>query len=342
MRVHRRYGRARTMKLLDMSQSVLSDTPQTTSPAQARGPKHQARLYDKRRVRITLKQWRMLHAVIDCDGFTAAAEYLHVSQSAISYTIAKMQEQLGIPLLRIEGRKAHLTDEGRALLQHSRDVIRSAIELETLAEKLRMGWEPELRLMVHQDFPHALPLAAIRKFTEASPTIRVTLMEGADQDLTAAIASGTVDLAICVHVPPGQIADKLMSVEYVAVAHPEHKLAQLPGPLGAEELARHTRIVIEAPGLPRDAAHDGARRPDNSAWRFASVDRALAALEQCLGYAWLPRSRVDALIASGQLRMLPIGNRHHFLRDFYLVHAAGMPGACAATLASLLHEHAAG
>jgi DNA-binding transcriptional LysR family regulator len=330
------------MKLVDMSQSVLSDTTQTTSATQARGPKHQARLYDKRRFRITLKQWRMLHAVIDCDGFTAAAEYLHVSQSAISYTIAKMQEQLGIPLLRIEGRKAHLTEEGRALLQHSRDVIRSAIELETLAEKLRMGWEPELRLMVHHEFPHELPLAAIRKFTAASPTVRVTLMEGGDQELMEAIASGTVELAICVQVPPGQIADKLMSVEYVAVAHPDHKLARLPGPLGAEELARHTRIVLEASGQPRHAVHDASRRFDSAEWRFSSVDRALAALEQCLGYAWLPRARVGALLESGRLRTLPVANRHHFMRDFYLVHAAGTPGACAAGLASLLHEHAAG
>src|ERR671927_403894 len=75
------------------------------------------RRQDAKNFHITLKQWKMLHAVVDCGGFTDAAEYLHISQSAISYTIAKLQEQLGIPVLKLEGRKAQLTEVGRELLE---------------------------------------------------------------------------------------------------------------------------------------------------------------------------------------------------------------------------------
>ena len=39
-------------------------------------------------------------------GFAQAAEALHRSQSSVSYTVARMQDQLGVPLLRIDGRKA--------------------------------------------------------------------------------------------------------------------------------------------------------------------------------------------------------------------------------------------
>lgn len=43
--------------------------------------------------RVTLDQWRTLQAVVDHGGFAQAAEALHRSQSSISYTVARMQEQ---------------------------------------------------------------------------------------------------------------------------------------------------------------------------------------------------------------------------------------------------------
>ena len=50
--------------------------------------------------RVTLDQWRTLQAVVDHGGFAQAAEALHRSQSSVSYTVARMQDQLGVPLLR--------------------------------------------------------------------------------------------------------------------------------------------------------------------------------------------------------------------------------------------------
>ena len=160
------------MKLIDINGELLG-----TQAADNGTPARNARMYDSRRMRVTLKQWRMLHAVIDCNGFSAAAEYLHVSQSAISYTLARMQEQLGIALLKVEGRKAHVTEEGRLLMEYSRNVLRSAIELETLAEKMRLGWEPELKLMVDSDCPQAFLMAAVSSFSHSAPHVKVSLQE---------------------------------------------------------------------------------------------------------------------------------------------------------------------
>src|SRR4051794_11176293 len=106
---------------------------------QTDGNSRRTRLHDVRNFHITLKQWKTLHAVVDCGGFSDAAEFLNVSQSAISYTVAKLQEQLGIPILKVEGRKAQLTEAGRELLQRSRHLIKDAIELEIFAENLRFG-----------------------------------------------------------------------------------------------------------------------------------------------------------------------------------------------------------
>ena len=325
------------MKLVDINSELLGEKRQNGA-ATARN----ARLYDSRRMRITLKQWRMLHAVIDCNGFSAAAEYLHVSQSAISYTLARMQEQLGVALLKVEGRKAHVTEEGRALMEYSRNIIRGAIELEALAEKMRLGWEPALRLVVDQDCPQAFIMAAMRSFHQAAAHVKVTLEETGSASAELAILQNAADLAICANVPPGHIAERLLSIEYVAVAHPSHALAKASAPLTDVDLGRHTRIVLGSDAEARQQS--ASRRPGEPVmhWRFSSLDSALAALEAGLGYAWLPLNRVERLTRQGVLQVLALPPYYHNRRDFYLVHAQkASPGIGASSLSGLLHSHAA-
>jgi len=89
--------------------------------------------YGMRNFSSSLKQWRMLHALIDCGSYAEAAERLHVSQSTLSYTILQLQERLGVQLLKLEGRKAVLTEAGAALLERSRRVLDEARALEEFA-----------------------------------------------------------------------------------------------------------------------------------------------------------------------------------------------------------------
>ncbi|MFC1748652.1 LysR family transcriptional regulator, partial [Pseudomonadota bacterium] len=70
--------------------------------------------------KVSLDQWRALQAVVECGGYAQAAKQLHRSQSSVSYSVARLQEQLGVPLLEIHGRKAQLTPAGEALLNRSR------------------------------------------------------------------------------------------------------------------------------------------------------------------------------------------------------------------------------
>ncbi len=67
-------------------------------------------------MRTTLDEWEILQAVVQLGGFAPAAKQLNRSQSTISYAIARLQDQLGISLFEIKGRRAHLTELGRVLL----------------------------------------------------------------------------------------------------------------------------------------------------------------------------------------------------------------------------------
>lgn len=115
-----------------------------------------SRLHDKRNIYVTLRQWRIFHAVIDYGGFAEAAAHLHLSQSTVSYTIRQMQEQLGIQLIQIVGRRARLTPAGKQVHDRSRQMLRFAIELEEAVKLLATndiaalpaGTEERLQLQV--------------------------------------------------------------------------------------------------------------------------------------------------------------------------------------------------
>lgn len=60
----------------------------------------------------TLDQWRTLYAVIEHGSLEKAADALYRSQSAVSYTLSRLQSQLGVSLLRKSGRRTVLTEAG--------------------------------------------------------------------------------------------------------------------------------------------------------------------------------------------------------------------------------------
>ena len=129
------------------------------------------------RTRVTLEQWRAALAVADEGGFAAAARSLAKSQSSVSHAVARLQEQLGVPLFRLAGRRAELTAAGHALLRRARYLLRDALALEETAQVLAQGWEAEVTVAVDTIVPMALLLRGLERFAAQAPETRVQVME---------------------------------------------------------------------------------------------------------------------------------------------------------------------
>ena len=302
---------------------------------------YRSRPHDIHNLYVSLKQWRIFHAVIDCGGFAEAAKSLHLSQSTISYTVSKLQDQLGTPLLRIEGRKAILTPEGRALLERSRNVLKEAVELETFAKNLGQGWGDEVRLVVDHNFPVHMLTQALSKFTEIGKgAAHVRLREVPVLQAEDIVRDPNVDLAIGERVPLGYLGEPLTEVEYVAVAHPAHALMLLEREPSSMDLAQHIQIDM-GPG-------SGAAKPVGGGskqirrWTMNSFDTVVAAVCEGLGYAWLPKHRVQKWLDQGQLACLPLGDKQVYRSMLYLIY--GRPWfttPAASRLAEVLRTYAA-
>lgn len=290
-------------------------------PPHARGMHelHKTRAHDIKNFRISLKQWRMLHAVVDCGGFAGAAQFLNISQSAISYTIAKLQEQLGVQLLRIEGRKARITEHGRLLLERSRHLIREALELEEFAEQIGRGNDMNVRLVADHHFPDDLLMLAMRELMLQGRMINMSLSEVNVELAGQVLLNKTADLVICSQVPAGFLGDPLLDVEYIAVAHPEHPLFKLERPVTADDLERTVQVSISGT-IDNNKARSGTRVPKRTLhWQVSSIDSAIAALHERIGYAWLAKHQVGKLVEQGSLKELPLSQGRVCRTTFYLV-----------------------
>lgn len=288
--------------------------------------------------RVTLEQWRTLQAVVDHGGFAQAAEALHRSQSSVSYTVARMQEQLGVPLLEIVGRKAELTEAGEALLRRSRHLIKEARQLEELAWNMDQGWEAEVQLVVEAAYPTERLARALEAFIPQSKGCRVQLREEVLSGVEELLHSGNADLAISGIIIAGYLPQQLNATEFVAVAHPQHPLHQLKRTLTHTDLEGHLQVVIRDSGQrqPRNEGWLGAEQR----WTVTSLYTAAKLVSGGLGFAWLPQHDIADQLQRGNLAVLPLAQGSHRAAPMYLYANKDKPlGPAARILADLIIEH---
>jgi len=290
--------------------------------------------------RVTLDQWRALLAVVDEGGFAQAAGALHRSQSSVSHAVQRLQAQLGVDLLQVHGRKAELTPAGQAVLERARALVVAAGELEALARHVDEGWEAEIRLVVDAAFPSDLLMQALRDFLPISQGTRVQLIEEVLSGVEEALVAGEADLAIAARVPAGRLGEPLLAVEFVAVTHPGHPLQRQPHQLNSADLSGELQVVVRDSGIAHK--QDVGWLNAGPRWTVTSLDSALEAVSNGLGFAWLPTHQVKPLLEAGELTPLRLREGQRYFADLYLVF--GEPdrvGPATRQLADILQTHAA-
>ena len=254
--------------------------------------------------KTSLEQWTVLAAIIDKGGFLPAAEALHKSQSAVSYAVARLQEALDLSLLQVDGRRAVLTAHGKTLLKRVRPLLRDLDTLEDLARTLKQGWEPELKLVVDVAFPRGRLLDIIAELQKLCPNTEMQVSDAVLSGAEDAITEHRADVVVTARLPTDCLGEPLLTINFVAVACPEHALFQLERPLTAQDLIRHVQVVVRDSGVnhPRDDGWLGAERRCT----VTSMEASLATVRAGLGYAWLPEHLIEEPIRQGALRALPL------------------------------------
>jgi DNA-binding transcriptional LysR family regulator len=143
---------------------------------------------------LELDLLRAFVAVAETGSFTAAAEVVGRSQSAVSQKVLRLEDILQRRVFERTSRSLSLTPEGEQLLVAARRMLEfNDGVMRQMREPLRSG---TLRLGVSEDFiPSELP-KLLARFSRLYPAVRIDLMTGLSCELLAAHEGGQLDAVI--------------------------------------------------------------------------------------------------------------------------------------------------
>lgn len=145
---------------------------------------------------LNLERLRTLDALARHGSVSGAAEGLHVTTSAVSQQMSKLEREVGQQLLAKNGRGVRLTDAGRLLAEHAARIL-SQVELaQSDLEAHRGEVVGELRLAAFPTAARGLFPAALSRLRSVHPGLRVTSREMEPEPAVLAVMRGDLDLAV--------------------------------------------------------------------------------------------------------------------------------------------------
>jgi DNA-binding transcriptional LysR family regulator len=168
---------------------------------------------------LNLNRLAYFVAVVDCGGFTRAAERMGVAKALVSRQVASLEAEIGTSLLVRTTRRVEPTDAGRAFHRRAAQILREADD--AFAEVAQANAEPRgtLRLTAPHDYGTSVVVPTVMAFLARYPACRADLRLN---DRTLDLMSGELDLSIRV----GWLADsslrarRIGNFEQILVASP--------------------------------------------------------------------------------------------------------------------------
>ncbi len=290
---------------------------------------------------IDLESLAALDAVVRYGGFGRAAQHLHKVQSAVSYQVSKLEEQLGLALLDRGGYRVRLTPAGEALLAEGRRLLGQADRFEALARQFIDGWEPRLLLVADGILPLDAVFQALKTLADEHVPTRVQVKIEFMFGVQYRFEKDQADLMIVKDYEPDSLlqAEPLSELECVLCTSPTHPLAAV-GEVDLALLHEHVELTVQDSSERGDDRHMfGGDR----VYYLSGFSAKRQALLMGLGFGWMPLYLVAAQLACGELVEVRYrgGSRYRFTP--MLVQRQSRPlGRAGQRLAALLRQGAPG
>jgi len=262
---------------------------------------------------ITLDALKVLDAIERRKSFAAAADELFRVPSAVSYTVNKLEEDLGVALFDRTKRKAELTPVGRLLIDQGRLILKATEELTHIAQQSANGWEAELRICIDSILIFQPIYKLIAQFQKAYPWINIKVSEEVLGGTWDSLVANNSDLIIGATGDPYSSefnVETLGNIDFIFAVAKDHPLANEPSPISAQLIKQYSSIIVadSSRHLPTRSVGllDGQTRIT-----VPTVQKKIDAHLQGIGVGFLPIHRIKNEIKSGALLELQLANHEN-------------------------------
>jgi molybdate transport repressor ModE-like protein len=182
---------------------------------------------------LDVRRMRVLREVAQQGSFSAAAEALSFTQSAVSQHVAALERETGTQLVDRGPRGVRLTDAGRALVSHADAIIARIDDAEEELAAIAGLREGRLRLASFQSAGSTLVPRAVAAFRDRHPGVELAMIQAEPGEATERLQSGDIDLALLHDYEPiGSMLDGeleltgLLEDPYDVILPKGHRLAE--------------------------------------------------------------------------------------------------------------------
>jgi DNA-binding transcriptional LysR family regulator len=265
---------------------------------------------------ITIEQIQCLKTVNDSGSINAASEQLNKAKSAVSYSINKLEEQLGFPLLDRSEYRIKLTPKGTAFLQKATPLLEQMDQLRSDVHQIASGLETQVAISATAIYPTGTITRVIKKLMLDFPSTEFTfhreILSGEQM-----LQEDKVDIAIFENLQNSLDLDhkKIDSIELLLVLaanHPFMKLKKSEQTL--DQLIPYPHIIQRSTipnsfsiGIPEQSKR----------WTVSDIDSKKELILNGLGWGRLPDHFVIEELKSKELVHLKHLNYDHRL-DIYI------------------------
>jgi len=263
--------------------------------------------------------------VVETKSFSRAARAKRVTQSAMSHLVKNLEEELGVQLLRREGREVMPTPTGRVLYEHAKNI------LEDYA-RLRYDLSTSLRAIrgllcvgaSRTPASHLLP-QVLYNFTMAHPHIRIDLVVSNTDSIVQGLRDGRIDIGIVEgNFRENEIHAEAIAEDEVVIIAPEDHLLAKKKAVTAQDLAEQTFILPEPGSGTRELIDDFFRhmRLDEKKIKvrmtLTSPDLIVQMVRAGLGVAFVSKWSAFTAVKDGTVKLLRMPDKK-MKRKLYLI-----------------------
>jgi DNA-binding transcriptional LysR family regulator len=258
---------------------------------------------------VDLAQLEVFLAVAREGRFSRAAEKLYRTQSAISQTIRKLEEEVGEPLFDRSSRDGHLTDAGNVLRAYAEKLVNLRADAQEALVELRELQKGKL-VIAANEFTALYLLPVLAEFRRLHPMIRITVQRVLGSRIPDDVLRHSAELGVLTYDPqePQLRSIVVYTDELILVVPPSHPLASAAQvsirQLGAESFVAH---IVPSPY--RDKVIQAFRRyktPLHMDIELPTLQAIKRFVAMGNGVALLPEISAENEIERGELIRIPV------------------------------------
>lgn len=265
---------------------------------------------------MRLEQLMYLVAVNESKSISLAAERSHISQPALSSAISKLEDELGVVLLKRTNSGAYLTDVGELIIVKAKEVLSGIDDIKAIAHgnslvlngNISIAADPGVNITIMPDI--------LTTFKYNHPKVNVLLKVGESNNILQDIEKGKADFGIILSTDAFRKSKDMQSIElfadeFVVITGSNRKLASestitLKRALSLPILLYNTEYITEC-GVSSLLQKHGSF---NVSYRVDNLEMMEKILTQGEAIAFVPQFMADEYMKTSKIKKIPISDAH--------------------------------